>query len=202
MGGGARSGGLRALVRLERRHVRASARFLLFAAGADIDEERDLLDRAYQLYLLIFVAVSLVLSFAQILDLAGQLREGLGVAVSARLAHLLLVLAPAAGLVAWGVSDLRETPLRLTAPDITWLARVVRPEELFVVRLLRDLPVIVLSPRSVGPCSARLPPPTWVSGPPCVPPSCWPRGSLRSTPRCPARLPSRTVAVRPPSWLT
>lgn len=144
MGGGARSGGLRALVRLERRHVRASARFLLFAAGADIDEERDLLDRAYQLYLLIFVAVSLVLSFAQILDLAGQLREGLGVAVSARLAHLLLVLAPAAGLVAWGVSDLRETPLRLTAPDITWLARVVRPEELFAVRLLRDLPVIAL----------------------------------------------------------
>lgn len=145
MGGGARGAGLRTLVRLERRHVRANARFLLFAAGTDIDEERDFLDRAYQLYLLIFIVISLALSFAQVLDLAGQLREGLGVTVSARLAHLLLVLAPTAGLVAWGVSDLRETPLRLTAPDITWLARVVRPEELFVVWLLRDLPVIALA---------------------------------------------------------
>ncbi|OUO35325.1 hypothetical protein [Olsenella sp. An290] len=144
MGGSTCGGGLRTLVRLERRHVRANARFLLFAAGTDIDEERDLLDRAYQLYLLIFMAVSLTLSFAQVLDLAGQLRDALGVAVSARLAHLLLVLAPAAGLVAWGVSDLRETPLRLAAPDITWLARVVRPEELFVVRLLRDLPCVAL----------------------------------------------------------
>ena len=145
MGGGARGAGLHTLVRLERRHVRANARFLLFAAGTDIDEERDFLDRAYQLYLLIFMVISLALSFAQVLDLAGQLRDGLGAEVSARLAHLLLVLAPTAGLVAWGVSDLRETPLRLTAPDITWLARVVRPEELFVVRLLRDLPVIALA---------------------------------------------------------
>ena len=58
MGGGARGAGLRTLVRLERRHVRANARFLLFAAGTDIDEERDFLDRAYQLYLLIFMVIS------------------------------------------------------------------------------------------------------------------------------------------------
>lgn len=143
-------GGLRLLVRLELRHLRADARFLLFAAGTDIDEERGFLDRAYQLYLLVFAAVALALSFAQVIDVVGGLRESMGPSAASAVARLLLALLPAAALVAWGVSDLRETPLRMTAPDIVWLARVVRPEELLVVWLLRELPAIALVSALLG----------------------------------------------------
>ena len=45
-------------------------------------------------------------------------------------ASALLLLAPALAILAWGVSGIRETPIRLSGPDMAWLARVVRPEEL------------------------------------------------------------------------
>ncbi len=129
------AGNLGLLARLRLRHLRGDARFLLFAVGTDIDEDRGFLERAYQAYLAIILAVSLALSWAQVIDIVGGLRAAIGEATSSWLASALLLLAPALAILAWGVSGIRETPIRLSGPDMAWLARVVRPEELFVVQL-------------------------------------------------------------------
>lgn len=129
------AGNLGLLARLRLRHLRGDARFLLFAVGTDIDEDRGFLERAYQAYLAIILAASLALSWAQVIDIVGGLRAAIGEATSSWLASALLLLAPALAILAWGVSGIRETPIRLSGPDIAWLARVVRPEELFVVQL-------------------------------------------------------------------
>ena len=129
------AGNLGLLARLRLRHLRGDARFLLFAVGTDIDEDRGFLERAYQAYLAIILAASLALSWAQVIDIVGGLRAAIGEATSSWLASALLLLAPALAILAWGVSGIRETPIRLSGPDMAWLARVVRPEELFVVQL-------------------------------------------------------------------
>lgn len=124
------------LARLELRHARSDLRFLLFAAGADIDEDRGFLERTYQLYLVVIFAIALVLSWAQVIDLVEGVHDALG-ALAGSVAFALLAYLPAVLLVCWAIAGLQETPLRLTLPDISWLARVVRPEEILAVRLVR-----------------------------------------------------------------
>ena len=129
------AGNLGLLARLRLRHLRADARFLLFAVGTDIDEDRGFLERTYQLYLGLIFAAALALSWAQVIGLVEGLRAALGPAAAGWLASTLLVLVPAVAVLVWGVGGLRETPLRLAAPDIAWIARAVQPEELLVVQL-------------------------------------------------------------------
>ena len=163
------AGHLGILARLRVRHLRSDARFLLFAVGADIDEDRGFLERTYQVYLLTIFAVSLALSWAQVIDIVEGLRETLGAGTSSRLACTLLILAPAVAFLAWGVSGIRETPIRLTGPDIAWLARVARPEELFVVQLVGSAVGIVLVGALAGTLLAALagePWPVWVTASP------------------------------------
>ena len=124
------------LARLELRHARSDLRFLLFAAGADIDEDRGFLERTYQLYLAVLFALALVLSWAQVIDLVEGIHDALG-ALAGSVAFALLAYLPAVLLVCWAIAGLQETPLRLTLPDISWLAREVRPEEILAVRLVR-----------------------------------------------------------------
>lgn len=124
------------LARLELRHARSDLRFLLFAAGADIDEDRGFLERTYQLYLVALFALALVLSWAQVVDLVEGARDALG-SLAGSIAFALLSFLPAVLLMCCATSGLQETPLRLTLPDISWLARVVRPEEILAVRLVR-----------------------------------------------------------------
>lgn len=160
------AGNLGLLARLRLRHLRSGARFLLFAGGTDIDEERGFLDRAYQLYLLIFLAVSLALSWSQVIDVVAGMAAGIGAATSSWLAAELLVLMPALAILVWGVSGLRETPLRLTSPDIAWLSRVVRPEELFVVQLVGSVACVCAIGALVGTVLATLaaePWPAWMA---------------------------------------
>lgn len=132
------SGMLPLLARLEVRHLRGDLRLLFFAAGTDIEGEQDLMERAYQLYVVAFLGVVAVLSWGQVLSLAAGLRDALGYALAGALASAAFPLVPAVTLLACGVSGLRETPLRLSGPDISWLARVARPEELLCVRLVRS----------------------------------------------------------------
>lgn len=129
---------LAVVARLELRHARSDLRFLLFAAGVDIDEDRGFLERTYQLYLLALCAVVVVLSWAQVVSLVEGARAVLG-SLAGPLALLLLALAPTVALAAWTAGSLRETPLRLIAPDIAWLARTVRPGALLAVRLVRNV---------------------------------------------------------------
>ena len=71
-------GPLGLIARLELRHARSDLRFLLFAAGTDIDEDRGFLERAYQLYLLAIFAVVLALSWGQVVYLVEGMRDALG----------------------------------------------------------------------------------------------------------------------------
>lgn len=130
------------VARLELRHLHSDLRFLLFAAGVDIDEDRGFLERTYQLYLAVIGVAVVALSWAQVLSLVEGARWVLG-SQPGTVALALLALAPALALALWAVSDLRETPLRLAAPDIAWLARVVRPGALLAVRLVLDLAPVV-----------------------------------------------------------
>ena len=139
------AGNLGLLARLRLRHLRADARFLLFAVGTDIDEDRGFLERTYQVYLAVILVASLALSWAQVIDIVEGLRATMGADASAWLASTLLVLAPALAILAWGVTGIRETPIRLIGPDIAWLARVVRPEELFVVQLAGSAAGVVVA---------------------------------------------------------
>ena len=122
------------LARLELRHARSDLRFLLFAAGADIDEDRGFLERTYQLYLAVLFALALVLSWAQVIDLVEGIHDALG-ALAGSVAFALLAYLPAVLLVCWAIAGLQETPLRLTLRDVSCLARVVGAEEILAVRL-------------------------------------------------------------------
>lgn len=143
------AGNLGLLARLRLRHLRSSARFLLFAAGADIDEDRGFLERTYQLYLVVIFAVVLALSWAQVVDLVKGARDAMG-SVAGALGMLLFALAPPLALVCWAASALRESPLRLTSPDIAWLSRVARPQELLAVQLVGSALVVTTASALVG----------------------------------------------------
>lgn len=143
------TGNLGLLTRLRLRHLRSDARFLLFAAGADIDEDRGFLERTYQLYLVIIFAVAIVLSWAQVVDLVESVRDEMG-SIAGSLGMLLLMLAPPCILLALTVDGLRETPLRLTSPDIAWLARVARPQELLAVQLFGNVVVTAVVSALLG----------------------------------------------------
>lgn len=136
-------GNLGLLVRLSLRHRKSDARFLFFAAGTDLEDDRGFLERTYQLYVALFFVGALALSFAQVASLVAGMRAALGPS-AAPLARALAVCGPVAALVGWSVSALRECPLRLAAPDIAWLARTVRPTELLAVQLMGAVPVVAL----------------------------------------------------------
>ena len=157
------AGNLGLLTRLRLRHLRSDARFLLFAVGTDIDEDRGFLERTYQVYLVVILAASLALSWAQVIDIVGGLRATMGADASAWLASTLLVLAPALAILAWGVTGIRETPIRLIGPDIAWLARVVRPEELLVVQLAGSAAGVVVVAALGGTLLAALAAGPWVT---------------------------------------
>lgn len=123
------------LARLELRHAKSGLRWAFFAAGSDIEDERGFLDRAYQLYVLIFAAVVVALSWAQVVSLVEGVAAALPGMGAVSLALFALIV-PAV-LVASGFAGLRETPLHLLGPDIAWLGRTVAPTELLVVQLVK-----------------------------------------------------------------
>ena len=84
------AGNLGLLTRLRLRHLRSDARFLLFAVGTDIDEDRGFLERTYQVYLAVILVASLALSWAQVIDIVEGLRATMGADASARLIRVLL----------------------------------------------------------------------------------------------------------------
>lgn len=126
------------LAGLEARHLRSGLRWAFYAAGTDVQEDRELSERLYQVYVVVIAAVVAALSWGQVIALVGVARDGLGTAPSASLAAVALVVAPALMVLVGGVSGLRESPLRLSAPDAAWLARTARPEELLAVQLVKS----------------------------------------------------------------
>lgn len=112
----------RLLLWLKRRHARRALTWFGYAAGTDLDAHGDVVERIYQLYLLVMVVGAAGASWAAVLNMAVQLgahagRLGfvpdLGVAVLAVPAALALVLA---------VGSLASPPFKLTSADVTFIA--------------------------------------------------------------------------------
>ena len=62
--------GVRILLRLRLHHAKARVTQLLYATGTDFSEDTSLMDRWYQLYVVLVLLVTFILTWAYILDLA------------------------------------------------------------------------------------------------------------------------------------
>lgn len=81
------------LAGLEARHLMSGLRWAFYAAGTDVQEDRDLSERLYQVYVVVIAAVVAALSWGQVISLVGVARDGLGTTLSASLAAAALVAA-------------------------------------------------------------------------------------------------------------
>lgn len=110
-----------AIVRLKVRHARTAFARSLHFAGTDLVEDGTALDRAYQLYALILAAVPLALGWAFLAHAAREVFSSMGPAAffaALRLAGM----AAAAASAALCLHALRLSPLKLSRPDIAYVA--------------------------------------------------------------------------------
>lgn len=109
------------LVRLRVRHARTFLLRLAYLAGTDPSVDRDASDRVYQLYVAGALLICAALLWFALLDVVEKTFVAVGsllgiVAVSALLAMAVAVF------VHWSVRALRSAPLRLSHPDIAYVA--------------------------------------------------------------------------------
>lgn len=119
-------GGVRILLRLRLHHTKVRVTQLLYATGTDFGEDTSLMDRWYQLYVVLVLLVILVLTWAYLLDLAEGIGATLGVPGASTLLGLLWVL-PLVVCVTSVVHYLRTPSVPLTHPDIELLSGVLTP---------------------------------------------------------------------------
>lgn len=118
--------GVRILLRLRLHHTKVRVTQLLYATGTDFGEDTSLMDRWYQLYVVLVLLVILVLTWAYLLDLAEGIGATLGVPGASTLLGLLWVL-PLVVCVTSVVYYLRTPSVPLTHPDIELLSGVLTP---------------------------------------------------------------------------
>lgn len=108
------------LLRLRRRHGRWTLNRIMHIAGASIDDD-GWTDRAYQLYMLAIMLVWFALMAAALVDAVAGAFAAAGVEACA-LATRVVLLVPAAVLLWGGIAGVRTSPLKLSHPDIAYLA--------------------------------------------------------------------------------
>lgn len=118
--------GVRILLRLRLHHTKVRVTQLLYATGTDFGEDTSLMDRWYQLYVVLVLLVIIVLTWAYLLDLAEGIGATLGVPGASTLLGLLWVL-PLVVCVTSVVHYLRTPSVPLTHPDIELLSGVLTP---------------------------------------------------------------------------
>lgn len=121
--------GLSTMLWLKRKHLRAGANFWLWAAGADLDDMRDMSERIYLLYVAAIVCGCAVACWLWIVGLVtGSARADSPemAAVTADIAPLVagtaLVL-PICAAALWSVRAAWRAPWAASAPDSAWLAQ-------------------------------------------------------------------------------
>ena len=122
-------GGLSTMLWLKRKHLRASANFWLWAAGADLDDTRDLSERIYLLYVVVIVCGCAVACWLWLLGLvtgSAQTDSPEMAAVTADIALLIAGAAlalPVCAAALWSVRAAWRAPWAVSAPDTAWLAQ-------------------------------------------------------------------------------
>lgn len=112
---------LRLLLWLRVRHAKAALSRAMHFAGVDPSVDTKWDDRAYQLYIGLFLAVALVLLWAALLDAVDTAFAAAGPAFSVLVFHAVL-LSPVILFLVLSVQGLRTSPLKFTHPDIVYLA--------------------------------------------------------------------------------
>ena len=145
--------GVRILLRLRLHHTKVRVTQLLYATGTDFGEDTSLMDRWYQLYVVLVLLVILVLTWAYLLDLAEGIGATLGVPGASTLLGLLWVL-PLVVCVTSVVHYLRTPSVPLTHPDIELLSGVLTPAAWVVASavpvLLRSVVLGLIGGRLMG----------------------------------------------------
>ena len=145
--------GVRILLRLRLHHTKVRVTQLLYAAGTDFGEDTSLMDRWYQLYVVLVLLVTFILTWAYLLDLAEGIGATLGVPGASTLLGLLWVL-PLVVCVTSVVHYLRTPSVPLTHPDIELLSGVLTPAAWVVASavpvLLRSVVLGLIGGRLMG----------------------------------------------------
>lgn len=145
--------GVRILLRLRLHHAKARVTQLLYATGTDFGEDTSLMDRWYQLYVVLVLLVTFILTWAYLLDLAEGIGATLGVPGASTLLGLLWVI-PLVVCVTSVVHYLRTPSVPLTHPDIELLSGVLTPAAWVVASavpvLLRSVVLGLIGGRLMG----------------------------------------------------
>lgn len=121
--------GLSTMLWLKRKHLRASANFWLWAAGADLDDTHDLSERIYLLYVAIIVCGCAIACWLWILGLvtgSAQADSPEMAAITTDIAPLVAGTAltlPICAAALWSVRAAWRAPWTISAPDAAWLAQ-------------------------------------------------------------------------------
>lgn len=121
--------GLSTMLWLKRKHLRASANFWLWAAGADLDDMRDMSERIYLLYVVAIVCGCAAACWLWIMGLvtgSAQADSPEMAAVTADIAPsiaAIALLAPVCAAALWSVRAAWHAPWAASAPDAAWLAQ-------------------------------------------------------------------------------
>lgn len=118
------------LLRLDVRHAADELRWAFWAAGTDLADERDAIDRIYQLYIVLIMMGAIASCWLFALDTVRSAGAGL-TGISASICILALHLAPLVALALKADEALRGCPVHMTAADIAWLSRSI-PKGLWV----------------------------------------------------------------------
>lgn len=117
---------LMVLCRLRCRHAWTNLVWWLYVTGSDFAKDRKPADRLYQLYIATAIAVTIAALWFCLLDAATSVGMAMSLERSSQ-ATRLLHLIPAPAFIVVLVHYLRTPPIKLTHPDISLLANMLRP---------------------------------------------------------------------------
>ena len=132
---------LTCLLWLQRRHARAELNFYLWAAGADLDDQGDLVERLYLLYVVALLGAAAVAGWLWVIGLVEGAVAPIGQSAEMRAISADLVLMAAGAALAlpllcaaaWCVRAAWTPPLQLSAPDRAVLAQAPVRAELWAL---------------------------------------------------------------------
>lgn len=112
------------LLRLDMRHAAHELRWAFWAAGTDLEDERDVIDRIYQFYIVLIVLGLVASSWIYALDTARDAGASFGT-VAASVCSAALGAAPLLALALRMDEAFRGCPVHLSTPDIIWLGNAI-----------------------------------------------------------------------------
>lgn len=149
------SGDAALLLRLRGRHIRTKLSQGFRLAGSDLDEDRTLSERAYQLYAAFLLAAIAFLLWLFLLDTAARAGDALGAQTTARL-RALLESVPLCAFPFFLIRHLRHCPIKMGAADIQWLVSRLDPAAWVLAGLAAHIPAMLAEGALLGFAAATL----------------------------------------------